>query len=87
MCILGKSFFSSGRDPARLAVVQFLRKLHDADTLGILDPELAAAQFIGLINESILWPRVVGGGKSLSKGRRRHVVEQAVQTFLCRYRR
>lgn len=84
---LGRSYFSSGRNPARRAVIQYLRGLHDKKALDIPDPDLAAAQFIGLINEPLLlWFRVMGAGENPSKQRRRHVVDEAVHTFLCRYR-
>ncbi len=83
---LAQSFFASGRDPARRAVVEYLSALRDTNALNVLDPDLAAAQFVGLINEPLLWPRVVRGGKSPSKERRTQIVAEAVQTFLCRYR-
>ncbi len=83
---LAQSFFTSGQDPARRAVIAYLSVLRDTKALDVSDPALAAGQFIGLISEPLLWSRVIGGGKSPSKERKKHVVEEAVQTFLSRYR-
>ena len=84
---LGRSYFSAERNPARHAVIQYFRDLDAKNTLDISDPDLAAAQFIGLINEPLLlWFRVMGGGGNPTKERLKLVVEEAVDTFLCRYR-
>ncbi len=83
---LARGFLVSGRDPARRAVVDYLSALRDTQALRVPDPDLAAAQFIGLLNEPLLWPRVIRGGKSLSKERRGYIVAEAVHTFVSRYR-
>ncbi len=83
---LAESFFTFGRGSARRAIVEYFGTLGDSRELNIPDPDLAAAQFIGLINEPLLSSRVIGGGKSFSKERRKHVVQEAVQTLLARYR-
>ena len=83
---LAESFFTFGQGSARLAVVEYLTMLRDKKVLHVADPDLAAAQFIGLINEPMLSSRVVGGGKPPSKERRKYVVQGAVQTFVARYR-
>jgi AcrR family transcriptional regulator len=82
---LGKTFFTSGRNPVRRAVVDYFISLHRSEALNFSDPDLAAAQFIGLINESLLWPRVLTGGPSSSREHRTHIVTEAVKTFLARY--
>ena len=82
---LAESFFTFGRGSARRAIVAYLRTLRDSRGLNIPDPDLAAAQFIGLINEPLLSSRVIGAGKSPSKERRKHVVQEAVHTLLARY--
>jgi hypothetical protein len=83
---LADSFFTFGRGSARRSIVEYLSGLRDTKILELSDPELAAAQFIGLINERLLSARVIGAGKSPSKDRRRQVVEEAVHIFLARYR-
>ena len=42
---LGRSYFASGRDPARLAITEYFQLLHATKALAISDPDLAAAQF------------------------------------------
>jgi AcrR family transcriptional regulator len=82
---LADSFFTFGQGSARRAVTEYLSMLRETRALDLLDPELAAAQFIGLVNEPLLSSRVIGGGKSPSKARRRQVVHEAVRAFLGRY--
>ena len=83
---LAESFFTFGQGSARRAVVEYLTMLRDKKMMYVADPDLAAAQFIGLINEPLLSSRVIGGGKAPSKERRKYVVQGAVQTFVSRYR-
>jgi AcrR family transcriptional regulator len=82
---LAESFFTFGQGSARRAVIEYLTLLRDKKVLQVIDPALTAAQFIGLINEPLLSSRIIGVGKSPSKERRKHVVQEAVQTFLARY--
>ena len=82
---LSESFFTFGRGSARRAVIEYLSMLGRTKALDVADPELAAAQFIGLINEPLLSSRVIGAGKPSSRARRRQVVQEAVRTFLTRY--
>ncbi|MDE1177001.1 MAG: TetR/AcrR family transcriptional regulator [Edaphobacter sp.] len=83
---LAESFFTFGRGSARRSVIEYFGVLRDTKALELSDPELAAAQFIGLINEPLLSSRIIGAGKSPSKDRRKQVVHEAIQTFLARYR-
>jgi len=83
---LADSFFTAGRDPARSAVSRYLSALGNTAGWDVPDPDLAAAQFVGLLNEPLLWTRVIRGGKAPAKERRRIMVAEAVRTFACRYR-
>lgn len=83
---LTQSFVTFGRVPARRAVIEYLRTLNESKVLKIPDPELAAAQFIGLISSLLLWNRVIDRSNAPSKERRQYVVDEAVDTILCRYR-
>ena len=56
--------------------------------VGVLDcpnPQMAASQFLGLLNEPVLWPRVLGRNRVLASDD--VVIEEAVRLFLLRYRR
>lgn len=83
---LAETFYKMGRRPARRAIVKHLVSLGETGGFDFPDPELAAAQFAGLINEPLLWPRVLREAKAPSKERRSYAVAEAVETFLCRYR-
>ena len=66
---------------------RFERYLSYLTTLGVLDcphPLLAAQQFLGLLNEPTLWPRVLG--QDIASPSPDTVVEEAVRMFLLRYR-
>jgi len=59
------------------------------DTQGVIDcprPDIAARQFLGLIQEFAIWPQVMAIGPALSEiPARETVIAEAVATFLCRY--
>jgi AcrR family transcriptional regulator len=66
---------------------RFERYLSYLTGLGVLEclhPLLAAQQFLGLLNEPILWPRVLG--QDLPSPPPDTVIEEAVRMFLLRYR-
>ena len=83
---LVESFLTFGRVPARRAVVGYLKSLTESKVLKIPDTELAAAQFIALINSLLLWNRVIDRSVAPSKERRELVVSEAVKMILGRYR-
>jgi AcrR family transcriptional regulator len=83
---LAKNFFDAGKAPAMRAVVGYLRALDSQGMLNIADPDLAARQFLGLVNEPLLWLRVVGIGEVPPKSERERVVADAVSMFLTYYR-
>ena len=84
---LAKSFFKSGKEAALKAVITYLETMNDQGSLLVSDADIAARQFVGMINEPLLWFRVVGFGRNPSAARRQRVVEEAVKTFLCRYQK
>ncbi|RKP49327.1 TetR/AcrR family transcriptional regulator [Trinickia fusca] len=83
---LPKRFFEAGKAPAMKVLVGYLRELDERGALRVPHAELAAKQFLGLINESLLWPRVLGLAVAPGKAERTRVVEQAVAMFLDHYR-
>jgi hypothetical protein len=82
---LAKNFFEAGKAPAMRAVVDYLRALNEDRVLRIPDPDLAARQFLGLVNEPLLWLRVIGIGEPPPKVERTRVVDAAVAVFLDHY--
>lgn len=79
---LAKSFVDQGKLPALQAVVSYLNQLNQTGQVKIQDTDLAARQFVGMINEPLLWYRVIGVGRPPTKQRKTVVVERAVHMFL-----
>ena len=83
---LTKTFLERGKVPAMAAVADYLKALAQRDLMTITDPQRAARQFLGLIDEPLLWGRVVGIDENATATERRAVVEEAVDMFLGFYR-
>lgn len=83
---LAQDYLSLGKLPALGALIEYLGELDRHGGLSVPDPDLAARQFVGLINEPLLWFRVLGQPGAPAEDRRAHVVDEAVKTFLARYR-
>ncbi|WP_200948802.1 TetR/AcrR family transcriptional regulator [Pseudoxanthomonas sp. Root630] len=82
---LPRNFFEAGKAPAMRALIGYLKQINENGTLAIPDAELAARQFLGLLNEPLLWLRVVGVGEAPSATERKRVVEEAVAMMMARY--
>jgi hypothetical protein len=48
-------------------------------------PEIATAQFLGMIATAIFWPRLVHANWSINEEETRRAVEEAVRTIVARY--
>jgi TetR/AcrR family transcriptional regulator of autoinduction and epiphytic fitness len=68
------------------AVRSYIETLGKRGVLTIVNGERAARQFLGLIDEPLLWIRVLGRAETISAAEREAVVEDAVQMFLAHYR-
>ncbi|WP_448951595.1 TetR/AcrR family transcriptional regulator [Labrys neptuniae] len=82
---LPRNFLEAGKAPAMRALIGYLQQLHESGVLAIPDAELAARQFLGLLNEPLLWLRVVGVGDPPSAAERKRVVDEAVAMMMARY--
>ncbi len=83
---LTESFFKHGKTPAMNAVRTYIEKQGELGTLRIKDGERAARQFLGLIDEPLLWIRVLGREEKFTRAERQAVVDEAVEIFLGHYR-
>ena len=83
---LTRRFFEVGKTPAVSAVRNYIAELGHRGILNITNAELASRQFLGMIDESVLWVRVMGADEELSAAQAEEVVEQAVAIFLGHYR-
>lgn len=82
---LAESYITRGKLPALAGLIDYLQTLSTQGRLRCPDPDLAARQFVGLINEPLVWYRVLGLEERPSPERRAHVAGQAVAMFLCCY--
>lgn len=79
---LTKTFLDIGKGPAMGAVADYLAALAKRKILTIKDTKLASRQFLGLIDEPLLWVRVVGIDETYTLKERRAIVDSAVSMFL-----
>lgn len=80
-------YFRKGKLPVFNALSRRLQLLAQSGTLNArveTDPALATQQLIGLLNEPLLWPMLLGGPEP-SQAYRTDAMEAAVDTFLARF--
>jgi len=77
--------FNFGTLPVFAALGRYLRAENAAGFADVDDPDVAAAQFLGMISTVVFWPRLVHGNWSLSEEETRKVVDDAVRTIVARY--
>jgi AcrR family transcriptional regulator len=77
--------FDFGTLPALAALSRYLRAEQDAGLVTVDSPEIAAAQFLGMIATAIFWPRLVHATWSITAEEERRAVEEAVRTMVARY--
>ena len=83
---IGQEFYRLGKQPLLRAFVDCIRKMVDDGQLSCPNPELAAHQFLGLIQEFFIWPKVMAIGPAISEmPAEKVVVEEAIRMFLGRY--
>ena len=77
--------FDFGTLPALAALSRYLRVEQDAGLVAVYSPEIAAAQFLGMIATAIFWPRLVHATWSIDEAETRRVIEEAARTMVARY--
>lgn len=83
---IGEEFYRFGKEPSLRALTDVLGVMHAQGALDCPRPDIAAQQFIGLIQEFAIWPHVMAiGPASEALPDRETVIAEAVATFLCRY--
>jgi len=83
---LTRRFFEIGKTPAVNAVRGYVAEIARRGFISADNTTLATTQFLGMIDESVLWVRLMGDPKELSSAEVDEVVEQAVRIFLGHYR-
>ncbi|MFG3130278.1 TetR/AcrR family transcriptional regulator [Streptomyces tendae] len=82
---LGRMQFQLGKLPYFASVQHYLESEHEAGNADVPDAESAANQFLGMIANYVLWPRMLLTGWNPTASGIHNAVEEAVQTMLARY--
>ncbi|MBU6234460.1 MAG: TetR/AcrR family transcriptional regulator [Alphaproteobacteria bacterium] len=82
---IGPIVSDAWRKPFLARLNQLLDQGINDTILRIPDRTVAVRQFLGLITDAILWPRLLGLGGTNAPGFRDAVVEEGLKTFLSRY--
>lgn len=82
---LARAQFAQGKLPYFDSVRRYLDAERAAGTAAVEDTELATTQFLGMISNYLLWPRLLVPDWSVPRARTVEVVEDAVRTMLARY--
>lgn len=85
---IAEEFYRIGKRPLLDGFTVCLRRLDEAGMIACAQPLIAAHQFFGMIQEMVIWPHVMAIGPAASElPPADRVIEEAVLTFLSRYRR
>lgn len=83
---IGEEFYRFGKEPSLQALTGILGAMHEQGVLDCPRPDIAARQFLGLVQEFAIWPHVMAIGPAADElPGRETVIAEAVATFLCRY--
>ncbi|RYC29107.1 TetR/AcrR family transcriptional regulator [Lichenibacterium minor] len=83
---IAEEFYRVGKAPVVEAFTAVLDSLVADGSLRCSNPMLAAHQFMGMVQEFVIWPKVMAIGDALHRlPGDTEVVEEAVATFLARY--
>ncbi|MEV4476943.1 TetR/AcrR family transcriptional regulator [Nonomuraea sp. NPDC049504] len=83
---IAEEFYRMGKGPVAAAFVTCLDDLVARGLLRCADTRLAARQFMGLVQEFLVWPRVMAFEEEVAEQPDAEtVIEEAVGTFLARY--
>lgn len=85
---IGEEFHRFGQALTLETLAEILGAMHRQGVLDCPRPDIAARQFLALINEFSLWPKVLAAGARAAQDLDPDaIVAEAVATFLCRYGR
>ena len=83
---ISDEFYRCGKEPILKCFAAALGAMAKHGMITCAHPELAAHQFMGLVQEFVIWPRVMAIGKGLADLPANDVViEEAIAMFLSRY--
>lgn len=83
---IADEFYRCGKEPILKGFASALTAMAARGTIRCPHPELAAHQFMGLVQEFVIWPRVMAIGKGLAElPANKTVIDEAIAMFLSRY--
>ncbi|WP_181900527.1 TetR/AcrR family transcriptional regulator [Paracoccus thiocyanatus] len=82
---LAASFIEVGKLPALHGLIDYIELMVAEGHMKGMDTELAARQFVGLINEPLLWYRVIDNSRGPSAKVIQNTVDAAIEMFLARH--
>lgn len=82
---LAAHYLEQGKRPVTRAIIRYVAALAEAGRIDAPDPDLAAKQFIGLINEPLVFLQILGLPETHGADHIRRVVDEAVGIFFLRY--
>lgn len=83
---IGEEFYRFGKEPTVRALAGVLAAMNAQGVMDCSHPDIAAHQFLGLIQEFAIWPHVMAIGPAAADlPPRDRAIAEAVATFLCRY--
>ncbi|MEU8662388.1 TetR/AcrR family transcriptional regulator [Actinoplanes philippinensis] len=82
---LGEAQFSRGKMPYFTSVSRYLAAAHAAGSARVLDADLAATQFLGMIANFVFWPTLLLTDWAPPRLAVDQAVEEAVATMVARY--
>jgi hypothetical protein len=77
--------FDFGTLPVIAALRRYFQAENAAGAAHVDDPDVASAQFLGMIATVVFWPRLLHGNWSLSEEEELRVVDEAARTMVARY--
>ncbi|EXU63955.1 TetR family transcriptional regulator [Streptomyces sp. PRh5] len=83
---IAEEFYRVGKEPLTRALTECLQRLHETGKINCPSPGLAAHQFLGLLQEFIIWPQVMAIGPDVMNIPPFDVVvKEGIAMFLGRY--
>ena len=83
---IGPAAYRAGKGPRMKALAAHFATLHSEGRLHCPNAEIAAWQFIALVQEFLVWPKVMATGDDSAIPPVETVIEEAIATFMARYR-
>ncbi|MES1924696.1 TetR/AcrR family transcriptional regulator [Salinisphaera sp. T31B1] len=82
---MGHALEERGHGPFLAAVREYFAREDTLGSLSVVDPGLAAEQFLGMISAVVFWPRMLNDARRPSDAKIARTCEEAAKTVLARY--